>query len=55
MLASLILSFYIRAAQLWAVQAGDGIWLVAGRSRKGGAEFQEAIREKCGELPEQRI
>lgn len=42
---ALILAFYMRTAEIWAVQQEDGTWKVAGKSRKGGEEFQEAIRK----------
>lgn len=45
---SLILAFYVRPAELWAVKDGDGTWKVAGRSRKGGAIFLEEIRQEAG-------
>ncbi|MBR2527879.1 MAG: cytochrome c biogenesis protein ResB [Blautia sp.] len=46
-LVGLILAFYLRTAELWAVQALDGSWQLGGRSKKGGAEFEEAVGEKC--------
>lgn len=44
---SLILAFYIRPAELWAVKTEGGTWQVAGRSRKGGAVFLEEIRQEA--------
>lgn len=41
---ALILAFYIRTAEIWAVQQEDGRWMVAGMSKKGGAEFLEQIK-----------
>lgn len=43
-LAALILAFYLRPAQLWAVKGADGLWMVAGHSQKGKEEFLERIR-----------
>lgn len=44
-LVALILAFYLRTAEIWAVQDIDGTWMVAGKSRKGGEEFLESIRK----------
>lgn len=42
-LAALILAFYLRTAELWAVLGEDGLWHIAGSSRKGGALFLEEL------------
>jgi len=44
---SLILAFYVRTAELWAVEQEDGTWSVAGRSRKGGSMCLEEIRQEA--------
>lgn len=46
-IVSLILAFYVRPAELWAVKDENGTWAVAGRSRKGGAMFIEEIRQEA--------
>lgn len=43
-LIALILAFYLRTAEIWAVKQEDGKWKVAGYSKKGGEEFLESIR-----------
>lgn len=43
-LIALILAFYLRTAEIWAVRQENGLWKVAGYSRKGGGEFLESIR-----------
>ena len=45
LLAGLVLAFYVQPGQLWAVPAQDGQVLVTGRSIKGGALFEEQLRE----------
>ena len=42
-LVALILAFYLRTAEIWAVQQEDGKWAIGGKSRKGGEEFLESI------------
>lgn len=49
-IVALILAFYLRTAELWMVKREDGSWDVAGRSRKGGAEFLDMIRRSQEEL-----
>lgn len=44
-LVALILAFYLRTAEVWAVQQEDGNWNIYGKSRKGGLEFTESIRQ----------
>ena len=44
-LAGLILAFYLQPKQLWAVSDGDGTVTVTGRSVKGGALFEEQLKE----------
>lgn len=44
---ALILAFYVRPEELWAVKQDDGTWVVAGKSRKAGAMFEEQISEAC--------
>ena len=48
-LAALILAFYVRTEELWAVQQADGTWTIYGRSPKGGALFQEKLLEHVSE------
>lgn len=43
---ALLLAFYVRPEELWAVQQTDGSWLVGGRSRKGGTIYEDNIVEK---------
>lgn len=45
---ALLLAFFLRAEELWAVQTPEG-WIVAGRSPKGGILFREALIEKAQE------
>lgn len=52
-LASLLLAFYIRPEEMWAVRAGDGTWAVSGRSRKSGAMFLESISAACKKMAEE--
>ena len=47
---ALVLAFYLRTAELFALRSEDGTWQILGRSRKGGAEFAQSVREKCHEL-----
>ncbi len=47
-LLSLILAFYLRTAEIWAIETEEGKWAVWGFSRKGGREFLDAVRENCG-------
>ena len=47
LIISLILSFYLRASQLLAVQAADGSWEVSAFSKKGGEEFLETVKKAC--------
>ena len=49
MLIALVLAFYVRPEELWAVKQADGTWAVAGKSRKGGAMYEEKITELCKE------
>ncbi len=49
-LVGLILAFYLRTAEVFALQKEDGSWSVAGYSRKGGAEFVDRLKEKQMEL-----
>lgn len=50
MVIALILAFYVRPEELWAVKQEDGTWAVAGKSRKAGAMFEEKIAEACEEV-----
>lgn len=50
MVLALILAFYVRPEELWAVKQEDGTWAVAGRSKKGGAIYEEKIQEACLEI-----
>lgn len=43
-LAALILAFYLRTAEIWAVRNEDGSWEIGGYSRKGGEDFTDRIR-----------
>lgn len=52
--AALILAFYIRPEEIWAVKQPDGNWMVAGRSRKGGTIFEERVAEECKAVSEKR-
>ena len=49
LLAALILAFYIRTTEIWAVQQADGSWKVFGKSQKGGALFREKLLEHTKE------
>lgn len=49
---ALILAFYVRPEEVWAVQCPDGRWAVAGKSLKGGAMFAETLAEACDEKVE---
>ncbi len=49
-LIALILAFYLRTAEIWAVKQEDGSWLVAGKSRKGGQLFLDTLKTKGEEL-----
>lgn len=44
--AALILAFYMCPAEMWAIERKDGVWDVAGRSRKNGELFLERIRQE---------
>ena len=46
----LILAFYLRTAEVYAVKTQEGDWSVSGYSRKGGAEFADMLKEKQKEL-----
>ncbi|MDO4475720.1 MAG: cytochrome c biogenesis protein ResB [Lachnospiraceae bacterium] len=50
MMAALMIAFYLRTAELWMVQQENGAWMVCGRSRKGGVEFEERIRSEQDKL-----
>ena len=50
MVIALILAFYVRPEELWAVKQEDGTWAVTGRSKKGGAIYEEKIQEACLEV-----
>lgn len=45
-LVSLILAFYVRPEEMWAVREENGTWAIFGRSRKGGAMFLEEIKKR---------
>ena len=47
-MASLLLAFYVQARSLIAVRAADGSWQVTGRSRRGGALFEEQLAKVSG-------
>lgn len=47
---ALVLAFYVRTEELYAVMQPDGSWAVYGRSKKGGILYQESIREKASAL-----
>ena len=49
-ICGLFLAFYLQTAEIWAVQRDDGDWSVWAHSRKGGSEFLESVRRKCGQL-----
>ena len=55
MVLALILAFYVRPEELWAVKQEDGTWSVAGRSKKGGAIYEEKIQEACLEINESKV
>ncbi|MBR2258580.1 MAG: cytochrome c biogenesis protein ResB [Blautia sp.] len=46
-LLALLLAFYVRMEELWAVPDSDGSWKIYARSRKGGAEYLERVKERC--------
>lgn len=47
---ALLLAFYVRTEELWAVQQPDDSWQVFGKSRKSGILFKESIAEKAEQL-----
>lgn len=49
-LAALMLAFYIRPEEMWAIQLEIGRWAVYGRSPKGGILFKEKLTEKSNAL-----
>ena len=53
MIVALILAFYVRPEELWAVKNGE-TWVVAGKSRKGGAMFEDRISELCKEMKKEK-
>ena len=53
MVVALLLAFYVRPEELWAVKQADGTWAVAGKSKKGGAIFEEKLLEACQETGKQ--
>ena len=53
MIVALILAFYVRPEELWAVKNGE-TWVVAGKSRKGGAMFEDRISELCREMKKEK-
>lgn len=48
LLAALFIAFYLRTEELWAVEQ-DGKWMVYGRSRKGGAMYQDKLQDKIAQ------
>ena len=44
-IVGLLLAFYLRTAELAALQQADGSWKLFGYSKKGGAEFLETVRK----------
>ncbi len=44
-LIGLLLAFYVRPASLQAVRGEDGTWALSGECRRGGALFQEEVRD----------
>ena len=53
-LVSLILSFYMKPEELWAVQQEDGKWAVAGKGHRGADLFDEKLIETCAEMAEKK-
>lgn len=53
-LASLLLAFYIRPEEMWAVRGKDGSWAVGAKSRKSGAAFLEAVARNAQALDEKK-
>lgn len=49
-LAALILAFYVRTEELWAVALDDGTWAVSGESKKSGPLFHEKLQNTAKEL-----
>lgn len=49
MVIALILAFYVRPEEMWAEKQENGMWIVSGKSRKGGAMYEERIIEICKE------
>lgn len=49
-LIALVLAFYVRTAEIWAVEQEDGMWEIGGRSRKGGIEYIENIKALGGKM-----
>ena len=47
---ALLLAFYLRTEELWAVRQEDGRWAFAGYSRKGSVLFHDALLEKAEQL-----
>ena len=52
-LLSLILAFYVRGEEVWAVYGEDRLWTVFGYSKKGGSIFEDKVREKALEIEEE--
>lgn len=50
LLFALLVAFYLRTEEIWAVQNEDGTWQIAGKSRKGGLLFHEAIVSKAANI-----
>lgn len=50
MVVALLLAFYVRPEELWAEKQTDGTWVIAGKSKKGGAIFEEKIQDACQEV-----
>ena len=47
---ALILAFYLRTAEVFAIRLEDGSWSVTGYSRKGGEEFTDLLIKKNEEM-----
>lgn len=50
MVVALLLAFYVRPEEMWAEKQSDGTWAIAGKSKKGGAIFEEKIQYACQEV-----
>ena len=50
MMLALLLAFYLRTEELWALRLEDGRWGFAGYSKKGSVLFRDSLLEKAAQL-----